>query len=288
MPLQATTRCAQQQPLSLHFPYQAGMAVAAVSDELHTLCAKEEPLSDCMYIQEALLTAGERTPGPSDYRADSRPTLPGKPAYTIAGRQSHASFKNSTPGPGAYAVRGNSKTVGSHPNAPGYSMPASGRPTLESHRLPGPGGKPDPLSSACILQTGLTMLPACNIHSYIVACFQLQCVCMYAAYCTEVRESGPQCSMKFRHEAGRLTGSLVAPPGPGQYSVTTCDRPRSAAFTFGCSRPQSGSQTARCAHVICSLAFRHPEDTGKRWSLVCLRTSNIYKLYCISWQCSVF
>ena len=94
-----------------------------------------------MELQEALLTAGERTPGPSDYKADSRPTLPGKPAYTIAGRQSHAISKHSTPGPGAYAVRGNSKTVGSHPNAPGYSMPASGRPTLPCHRLPGPGGK---------------------------------------------------------------------------------------------------------------------------------------------------
>lgn len=107
-----------------------------------------------------MLAAGERTPGPSDYRADSRPTLPGKPAYTIAGRQSHASSKHSTPGPGAYAVRGNSKTVGSHPNAPGYSMPASGRPTLQSHRLPGPGGKSHPSSSACTMQQRLTMLPA--------------------------------------------------------------------------------------------------------------------------------
>lgn len=243
-----------------------------------------------------MLTAGERTPGPSDYRADSRPTLPGKPAYTIAGRQSHASFKQNTPGPGAYAVRGNSKTVGCHPNAPGYSMPASGRPTLQSHRLPGPGGRSHPLSSACTMQTGHTMLPAgvathtlrpmvqtsfhilCrqehkqpllrrmslkfsrlvylyhHIQPHTVACLQLQCMSMYAEYCTEVHESGPRCSMKFRHEAGRLTGSPVAPPGPGQYSVTAYNRPRSAAFTFGCSRPQSGSQTARCAHVICSLA----------------------------------
>lgn len=75
-----------------------------------------------------------------------------------------------------------------------------------------------------------------------------------AEYCTEVRESGPQCSMKFRHAVGRLTGSPVAPPGPGQYTVTTCDRPHSAAFTFGCSRPQSSPQTARCAYLTCKTA----------------------------------
>ena len=84
---------------------------------------------------------GERTPGPSDYRADSRVTSPGKPAYTIAGRQNHAGSKHSTPGPGAYAVRSNSKVLGSHPNAPGFSMPVSGRSSEQSHKLPGPGGK---------------------------------------------------------------------------------------------------------------------------------------------------
>ena len=103
-------------------------------------------------MQGILFAAGERTPGPSDYKADSRATLPGKPAYTIAGRQSLASSRHSTPGPGAYAVRGNSKTIGSHPNAPGYFMPASGRSALQSHRLPGPGGKPHSPTSACRIQ----------------------------------------------------------------------------------------------------------------------------------------
>lgn len=46
MPLQAITRCAQQQPLSLHSPYQAGAAVAAVSNEVHApLTHKERLLS---------------------------------------------------------------------------------------------------------------------------------------------------------------------------------------------------------------------------------------------------
>ena len=142
-PLQATTTCAQQQPLSLHFPYQAGVELAPVSHETTlSLTHNKNFCLLCLCMQEALLPAGQCTPGPSDYRADSRPTLPGKPAFTIAGRHSHSSTKHSTPGPGAYAVRGNSKTVGCHPNAPGYSMPAGGRPTLQSHTFPGPGGKP--------------------------------------------------------------------------------------------------------------------------------------------------
>lgn len=91
-----------------------------------------------------------------------------------------------------------------------------------------------------------------------------------AEYCTDVRESGVGCSMKFRHEAGRVTGTPVAAPGPGQYAVTTCDRPRSAAFTFGCSRPQSGSQTVRFVHVIGNFAAL----PGKRGSC------------CISCSCS--
>ena len=66
--------------------------------------------------------------------------LPGKPAYTIAGRQSQGMHRGSTPGPSAYAVRGDSKLLGSHPNAPGYSMPSSGRMANPSHKAPGPGG----------------------------------------------------------------------------------------------------------------------------------------------------
>jgi len=77
---------------------------------------------------------------------------------------------------------------------------------------------------------------------------------LHAAYMTAMAEVGPRCSMKFRHEAGRLTGDAVASPGPGQYSLTSCDRPRSAAFTFGCSRPQSTAQTLRCMlHVLLML-----------------------------------
>ena len=108
------------------------------------------------------------------------------------------------------------------------------------------------------LPTLSVYLTVCNHTLCTFSCSVYVCECVYAEYCTEMRTSGPQCSLKFRHEAGRVTGSPVAPPGPGQYSVTTFDRPRSAAFTFGCSRPQSGMQTARCAHVICSLAAALP------------------------------
>ncbi|KAL0055226.1 hypothetical protein WJX82_009017 [Trebouxia sp. C0006] len=150
------------------------------------------------------LGSRERTPGPADYKSDSKRILPGKPAYTIAGRHSQGMHKSSTPGPGAYAVRSNSKVLGSHPNAPGYSMPSSSRGSELGQKAPGPG-----------------------------------------EYMTATAEVGPRCSMKFRHEAGRLTGDAVASPGPGQYSLTSCNRPRSAAFTFGCSRPQSTAQTLR-------------------------------------------
>ena len=122
-----------------------------------------------MCIHRRAASAGERTPGSSDYKADSITILPGKPAYTIAGRQSHASPKHRTPGPGAYAVLGNSKTIGTHPNAPGYSMPASGRPALQSHRLPGPGGKPHP-PSPCIVPTMPAMLPAPLKQSSVETC----------------------------------------------------------------------------------------------------------------------
>lgn len=66
-----------------------------------------------------------------------------------------------------------------------------------------------------------------------------------AEYKTDVKQAGPSCSMKFRHEGGRVTGDTVMAPGPGQYSATTCNRPRSAAFSFGCSRPQAGSDALR-------------------------------------------
>lgn len=91
-------------------------------------------------FQTSTKCSGERTPGPSDYKSDSNMLLPGKPAYTIAGRQSQGMHRGSTPGPSAYAVRGNSKLLGSHPNAPGYSMPSSGRMADPSHKAPGPGG----------------------------------------------------------------------------------------------------------------------------------------------------
>ena len=80
-------------------------------------------------------------PGPSDYKSDSKSVLPGKPAYTIAGRQGSALTKHSTPGPGAYAVRGDSKLLGSHPNTPGYSIPSSSRGAGHGYKVPGPGGK---------------------------------------------------------------------------------------------------------------------------------------------------
>ena len=75
--------------------------------------------------------------------------LPGKPAYTIAGRQSQGMHRGSTPGPSAYAVRGDSKLLGSHPNAPGYSMPSSGRMADPSHKAPGPGGSSLSISLPC-------------------------------------------------------------------------------------------------------------------------------------------
>ena len=84
--------------------------------------------------------AGQRTPGPADYKSDSRAVLPGNPAYTIAGRHDGGS-QHSTPGPGAYAVANNSRLVGSHPNAPGYFIPTSSRRTDNGDSMPGPGGE---------------------------------------------------------------------------------------------------------------------------------------------------
>ncbi|DBA77331.1 TPA: Outer dense fiber protein 3 [Trebouxia sp. C0005] len=159
------------------------------------------------------LGSRQRTPGPADYKSDCKRIFPGKPAYTIAGRHSQGMHKSTTPGPGAYAVRSNSKMSGSHPNAPGYSMPSNSRGSELGHKVPGPG-----------------------------------------EYMTAMAEVGPRCSMKFRHEAGRLTGDAVASPGPGQYSLTSCDRPRSAAFSFGCSRPQSTTQTLREPRARTALA----------------------------------
>lgn len=104
---------------------------------------------------------------------------------------------------------------------------------------------------------------------------------VHAEYCTEVRKSGPQCSMKFRHEAGRLSGTPMAAPGPGQYATTTCTRPRSAAFTFGCSRPQSGSQTARCAHGIGCSRFH----THVRHAVVARQGSPCFWLVCLQLLC---
>ena len=85
--------------------------------------------------------AGERSPGPADYRPSSANVLPDKPAFTLAGRLANAGLKHSTPGPGAYAVRTRSKLLGSHPNAPSFSMPASGRGSEQGQKAPGPGGE---------------------------------------------------------------------------------------------------------------------------------------------------
>ena len=103
---------------------------------------------------------GERTPGPADYKSDSKRILPGKPAYTIAGRHSQGMHKSTTPGPGAYAVRSNSKVLGSHPNAPGYSMPSSSRGSELGHKVPGPGGRS---SMLCYVATGFL----CQLHAFM-------------------------------------------------------------------------------------------------------------------------
>ncbi len=111
---------------------------------------------------------GERTPGPADYKSDSKRILPGKPAYTIAGRHSQGMHKSSTPGPGAYAVRSNSKVLGSNPNAPGYSMPSSSRGSELGQKAPGPGGRSSTYKSAIHLHNGSIAFDIIAMHNHVM------------------------------------------------------------------------------------------------------------------------
>ncbi len=126
-------RSAQRLQLSPRFPYQAAEAWDPVSPSSSLLSHDHMPFCKIavqpyfdvcwppchsLHLHAQCHFAGQRTPGPADYKSDTRAVLPGKPAYTIAGRQGPTAFKHNTPGPGTYAVRNNSKLLGSHPNAP--------------------------------------------------------------------------------------------------------------------------------------------------------------------------
>ncbi|KAL0035284.1 hypothetical protein WJX79_010172 [Trebouxia sp. C0005] len=212
------------------------------------------------------LGSRQRTPGPADYKSDCKRIFPGKPAYTIAGRHSQGMHKSTTPGPGAYAVRSNSKMSGSHPNAPGYSMPSNSRGSELGHKVPGPGeymtamaevGPSRPQSTTQTLREprARTALASTSIHPHAVRGGSFSRTGRSAGGWVEVGP-GPGAYQSVEKAAGVMLQSQPAYSfGSGRNVRSLDSKPGPASSAYNLELKPSP--------VAASLKFRHTSNAAQ-------------------------
>ena len=93
-------------------------------------------------------TAGQQSPGPSDYNPDAGKLLPHKPAFSLRGKPGGPGHRQRTPGPGHYTARTESKELGPHPAPSAYTFGLKWKGDREADRRPGPNGE-GPLTEGC-------------------------------------------------------------------------------------------------------------------------------------------
>ena len=114
----------------------------------HRLC-RQLPRSGDMQLWCTLDTAGQQSPGPSDYTPDSGKLLPHKPAFSLRVKPEGPGHRQRTPGPGHYTARTESKELGPHPTPSAYTFGLKWKGDREADRRPGPNGE-GPLTEACV------------------------------------------------------------------------------------------------------------------------------------------
>ena len=99
-------------------------------------------------------TAGQQSPGPSDYNPDAGKLLPHKPAFSLRGKPEGPGHRQRTPGPGHYTARTESKELGPHPTSSAYTFGLRWKGDKEADRRPGPNGEGPP-TERCGMAAGM-------------------------------------------------------------------------------------------------------------------------------------